>query len=170
MQTIGKYNVLNWYWFVGGDTTQVYSSLQAQYVPSSDATYMAWAVYNTTTNILSTQELLDVLTLQWVPLIFLAGVTLSSTATPTLDGSYPLDPASQAYITSVSAGIAAGKGLPGKGTRRQTFVYNGFTFSSANFLAFSTAVEDYVYNLVQDLQQIVLTGTGSLPSTTITIP
>jgi hypothetical protein len=169
-QLIGKYNVLNWYWFVGGNTSQVYSSLQAQYVPSSDATYLAWTANNTTTNILNATELFQVLSLQWIPLMFAAGISLTSINTPALNGNYPLDPQSQAYITSIAASIAAGKGLPGKGSRRLSFIFNGTSFTSADFLNFAAAVRDYVYNLVQDLQQIVDTGTGSLPSSSITIP
>lgn len=32
----------NWYWIVGGPTTQVYSSAIGNYVPVTDATYQAW--------------------------------------------------------------------------------------------------------------------------------
>jgi hypothetical protein len=32
----------NWYWIVGGDSTQVYSSASGTFVPSTDATYLAW--------------------------------------------------------------------------------------------------------------------------------
>jgi hypothetical protein len=169
MALIGKYDVTNWYWFVAGNTSQVYSSAEAQYVPSSDATYLAWAASNTTTNVLNAAELFQVLSLQWVPLIFQAGITLTSISTPSLNGNYPLDPTSQSYITSVAASIANGKGLPGKGSRRLSFIFNGVSFTSANFLNFASAVRDYVYNLVQDLQQIVTTGTGSLPTSNITI-
>jgi hypothetical protein len=36
------YNILNWYWHVGGDATRAYSSAVGDYVPSSDATFIAW--------------------------------------------------------------------------------------------------------------------------------
>ena len=32
----------DWYWFVGGDKTQVYSSARQSYVPVSDSIYQAW--------------------------------------------------------------------------------------------------------------------------------
>ena len=162
-----NYNPLDWYWFVAGDTSQVYASARAQYVPTSDSSYTAWvAAGGMTTSILNAQELFDVLVAQWVPSTLNAGITLTSTGTPSLNGAYPLDPQSQQYITSISTGVAAGKGLPGGGG---TFMFNGHSFSSANFLAFATAAEDYAYNLVQNLGQIVLTGSGSLPSSNITI-
>jgi hypothetical protein len=36
------FNPQNWYWAVGGSTTQVYSSVSNTYVPVADATYAAW--------------------------------------------------------------------------------------------------------------------------------
>lgn len=57
------YNPLDWYWFVGGNTSQVYSSARAEYVPVSDTTYVAWAVNNTATSILNAPELYEVLIL-----------------------------------------------------------------------------------------------------------
>lgn len=37
------YDPGNWYWFVGGDTTKVFSSKTGDYVPATDATFVAWA-------------------------------------------------------------------------------------------------------------------------------
>ena len=43
MPPIGiPYNPANWYWIVGGSTTQVFSSVVGNYVPVTDATYVAW--------------------------------------------------------------------------------------------------------------------------------
>lgn len=36
------YNPSDWYWFVGGDQTQVFSSARGVFVPSSDASFIAW--------------------------------------------------------------------------------------------------------------------------------
>jgi hypothetical protein len=36
------YNPQDWYWIVGGSTTQVYSSKTGNYVPVNDASYQAW--------------------------------------------------------------------------------------------------------------------------------
>lgn len=32
----------NWYWIVGGDNSQAYSSASGRYVPSNDAAFLAW--------------------------------------------------------------------------------------------------------------------------------
>ncbi len=36
------YTPAHWYWYVGGDHTQVFSSASNAYVPISDATFVAW--------------------------------------------------------------------------------------------------------------------------------
>lgn len=37
-----SFDLTNWYWFVAGDTTRVYSSALGNYVLPSNATYLAW--------------------------------------------------------------------------------------------------------------------------------
>lgn len=37
-----EYNPSSWYWTVAGDTTKVFSSAAGDYVPVTDATYVAW--------------------------------------------------------------------------------------------------------------------------------
>jgi hypothetical protein len=51
----------NWYWVVGADTTQVYSSKQSIYVSTADAGYIAWLANNAPTRIASEVELGEVL-------------------------------------------------------------------------------------------------------------
>jgi len=38
-----QYNPKDWYWIVGGDETQVFSSKSGNFVPTADVTYRAWA-------------------------------------------------------------------------------------------------------------------------------
>lgn len=59
---MSNYNPYNWYWIVGGSTTQVYSSASSNYVLLTDATYLAWlALGNKPTNIDTESNLGDVL-------------------------------------------------------------------------------------------------------------
>lgn len=37
-----NYDPQNWYWYVGGDQTQAYSSASGAFVPAADATFQAW--------------------------------------------------------------------------------------------------------------------------------
>jgi len=41
------YNAQNWYWFVAGDRTKVFSSASGDYVPVSDPTFIAWGADGT---------------------------------------------------------------------------------------------------------------------------
>ncbi len=62
------YTPANWYWYVAGDLTQVYSSAAVAYVVASDPTFVAWlAKGNVATKINSEQELFDVLLAAGVP-------------------------------------------------------------------------------------------------------
>lgn len=57
-----EYTPQNWYWIVGNDETQVYSSASGDYVPVSDATYVSWlADGGKATRITSSDELGEVL-------------------------------------------------------------------------------------------------------------
>jgi hypothetical protein len=59
---MNNYNPSNWYWAVGGSTSQVWSSAAAAYVPATDATYAAWlAAGNAPTPIDSEASLATVL-------------------------------------------------------------------------------------------------------------
>ena len=61
-----RYTAANWYWVVDGNTTQVYSSATAAYVPLSDATYVGWlANGNIPTAIDTEASLQDVLAQQY---------------------------------------------------------------------------------------------------------
>jgi hypothetical protein len=56
------YNPANWYWFVAGDETRVFSSAVGNYVSADDPAFLAWkADGNTPTRIVSEAELGEVL-------------------------------------------------------------------------------------------------------------
>src|SRR6185437_9563533 len=107
------FNPNDLYWTVqGGPSGQVWHSGRAQFVPTSDSAYTAWAATGGLTHTISVSDLYDWLLANWAPLVSTA-VTITSTATPALNGTYRIDAASAAKITSLSTGIAAGKPLPG---------------------------------------------------------
>lgn len=57
-----NFDATNWYWTVGGSSTQVYSSAAGNYVPSTDSAYQAWvASGGVATSIASEAELGGVL-------------------------------------------------------------------------------------------------------------
>ncbi len=65
---IANYNPAAWFWIVGNDETQVYSSARASTVAIGDKAYKAWlAQGNVPTRIASMDELRDVLQAAQVP-------------------------------------------------------------------------------------------------------
>ncbi len=162
------FNPSNWYWAVGSSTTQVWSSARVQYVPVTDSTYVAWSANssNATTRIRNTSEILEVLNTHWLPSIMATGFPAISSSNPTLNDTYSFSPNAVQYISGISTGIAAGKGLPGGGS---TFIYAGHTFTSSEFLNFASVMENFVYNYNLALATIANTGSGSLPSLPLVI-
>jgi len=62
------YDIGDWYWRVGGDETQVYSSNRGGLIPVDDAAFLAWCENgNTPTNIANMSELIAVLRAANVP-------------------------------------------------------------------------------------------------------
>lgn len=71
------YDPKDWYWYVAGDLTKVYSSKAAAYVPANDATFVAWvASGGVATNIDTEENLGDVLAAYYpdVPRPNIAGI------------------------------------------------------------------------------------------------
>lgn len=97
-----------------------------------------------------------------------AGLTITSTSTPSLNGTYAVDSTAQARITSVQTYIQANGKFPGSNTTMAWVQMNGTPVvfpSTEEFQAFGTAVANYVW----DLDEIILTNSGSLPPASVTI-
>ena len=178
-----NYNPRNWYWAVGGSTTQVYSSAGTAYVPIADATYEAWLAAGGMPTIIDTEaNLAGVFDAQYPQGWYknsamlagqdalAAGIAIGSTSMPSLNGTYALSSSTLLYITgAISYCLLKGQ-FPG-GASTLTFydaTNTPHVFSTiAEFEAFGEAVATYV-NQVQDY--INSGGTsGSLPSNNVTI-
>ncbi len=98
------YNPADWYWIVGGDDTQVWSSAAAAYVPAGNATYQEWRSRDgRPTRIASEAELAEVLGELWpqhVPPIVL---TWKARAALKMAGKF--EAASQAVASSNSFAV-----------------------------------------------------------------
>lgn len=97
-----------------------------------------------------------------------AGLTISSTGTPALNGTYACDPLSQSDIIAIETSLNAGKGFPPGGAT--TFNYPDVTgamhtFSEASFTDLAAAIRDYVYGC----KAYAYGQATSLPSSTVTI-
>lgn len=96
-----------------------------------------------------------------------SGLTISSTGTPALNGTYAVDQLSQMDIIAIETSLNAGKGFPGGAT---AFNYADMTgamhsFTQANFTDFAAAVRDYVYAL----KSVIAGASTTLPPPTATI-
>ncbi len=97
------------------------------------------------------------------------GLTITSTGTPALNGTYSTDATAQQNIQAVQIYIQANGKFPGSSGTYPWLDKAGqpHVFPTiSEFTAFATAVADFV----ADLQMIVYTGAGTLPAATATIP
>lgn len=121
----------------------VFSSASFSFVSVNDSTFLAWlAAGGKVTQIDTGVNLYAVLAQQVIPSILSNGIPLISVSSPTLNGTYPLDPVSQGFMTGISTGINSGK-TPGGGS---IFLYNGIQFTAPQFIEVSAGLMDYIYN------------------------
>ena len=76
------FNSQDWYWFVGGSTTQVYSSARNIYVdPTTDSNYSIWAAtWSVSPNTVATEAEIWFYVQNWMPLYLWNGTTMSQPA------------------------------------------------------------------------------------------
>jgi len=96
-----------------------------------------------------------------------SGLSVTSTGTPALNGTYAVDQLSQSDIIAIETSLNAGKGFPGGAT---SFGYPDMSgvahgFNEANFTNFAAAVRDFVYAC-----RAVISGVSpTLPASSVTI-
>ena len=160
------YRQNHWYWVVDGSTTQVWSSASFGYVAVSDSTYQAWlAAGNAPTKITGG----DMAEIQ-AEIAIDNGVTVTSTSTPSLNGTYAIGPSSQAALTSVAAYVMLKSDFPGGSTTQpwSDAAGNVHIFPSTTvFEAFATGIADYVASV--SVYGDSRGADGSLPSPSISI-
>lgn len=97
----------------------------------------------------------------------MAGLTITSTGTPSLNGTYACDALSQSDIIAIETSLNAGKGFPGAST---TFNYPDasgvmHSFTATSFTDFAAAVRDFVYGC----KSVISGASTALPASTATI-
>ena len=98
-----------------------------------------------------------------------AGVTITSTSTPSLNGNYACDDDAQTFIASIQIYINTNQKFPGSAGTYAYIDMEGqpHTFpDTAAFQVFATAIADYV----SDLVHVQLGILSQLPSNAVTIP
>lgn len=101
-----------------------------------------------------------------------AGLTITSTSTPALNGVYSIGPVAQLNITSIASSIGSGQGFPDGGSTIQWLDSQSVAheMTPAQFLAFADAVRNYVYQLQLTASKLISGGTASWPTGAATIP
>jgi hypothetical protein len=114
-------------------------------VPSNDPAYVAWLGSGNTVQpaapLLPYQE--------FDKRLRVTGLTITSTSTPALNGTYRIDASAQQTIAAIYSGVKGGDGVPGGGATF-TFLDSAgapHNFTPDQFTAFAKAVRDYVYAL-----------------------
>lgn len=100
-----------------------------------------------------------------------AGISLTSTGTPALNGTYAIDPASQANINAIITYVLLNSTFPGGGTTLPWYDISGdaHLFPSIEaFQAFATAAANFIAML--SIYANSNGKVGSIPSNAITIP
>jgi len=176
------YNVTNWYWLVQPTASQqAWSSASATYVPLSDASYQAWlAAGNRPTKIGSEADLAEVFTSQFpagwpasaaqqVAALLAGGLTITSTSTPALNGTYACDAASIAHISAeMISALVNGVFADGSASVVWADIAGGqHTFPSvAAWKPFATVVGAFVAAATK----VAIGVSATLPPNTATIP
>jgi len=168
-----SYRVESWYWIIGTNTSQAWSSAGMKFVvTATDVDYQNWiAAGNSPTIIGAGADLAQVMINQALPALMAQGVPLTSASTPSLNGTYELGISTLNTITGLSTKFAAGRPVPGGGL---TFNYADASgaphaFTAANFMNFADAIVDLIYNFEQAIGIITAGGTATMPALSLTI-
>ena len=97
------------------------------------------------------------------------GITITSTGTPALDGVYACDATAQSNLQAVQTYILTNGKFPGSSGTYPWLDTNSTPHvfpSTTEFEAFASRVADFV----ADCTMIILTGSGTLPPSTASIP
>lgn len=186
-------NASDCYWFVAGDTTQVWSSAQGASVALTNADYLAWLDDgHLTARIGSWSELYEVLVSrapdtaaalavahqaelrpdQIGAALFAVGCQIASTGTPALNGTYAIDQISQQQMAGVATSIAAGFGFPASLTEIPWPDVSGVPhlFDQPAFLNLAYAIQSYIYGIYQTIGALQAGIPAPWPAQPVTIP
>ena len=165
MPAAQAFNIRDWYWIVGGDTTQVWSSAQAKFVPVGDPGYVAFLAGGGMPQRISSVEELAAVFAQQYPAGMLstyanykqwslatAGYTITLSGVTCL---FATDPESLTLIT----GKAVRLGQPNPpATIEWQFASGSVELTAADFMLAANAIADFFQGTFDTLLKVVLPG------------
>jgi hypothetical protein len=162
---MSNYDPLNWYWSVSGNPLQVYSSARLAYVALTDSTYEAWLAAGNTPSKIDTDADLQCTLFQAGAM----GLTVTSTGTPAINGTYATGPGTQEDINGIATYILENSSFPNAASTLEWLDRSGAPHafpSTAVFQEFATNFANYVAAM-----KLFINGgmAGSVPSNSVTI-
>lgn len=165
MPAAQAFNIRDWYWIIGGDTTQVWSSAQARSVPVGDSGYVAFIAGGGVPQRISSVEELAAVFAQQYPAGMLTtyanarqwalatgGYTIALSGVTCL---FETDPGSLTLIT----GKAVRLGQPNPpATIEWQFASGSVELTAADFMLAANAVADFFQGTFDTLLKVVLPG------------
>jgi len=136
------------------------------------AAYLAWKAAGNTALPVPAPSAAQVAQAQYSAAIA-AGIAVTSTGSPALNGTYAVAPDAQAHLNAVATYIAVNSRFPRGASALTWFDLGGapHTFTAtATFQAFASALADYVTGLEETSAAIAAGQTATWPAATATIP
>ena len=162
----------NCYWFVAGDTTQVFASDRMTYVTAADSAYQSWLdMGNTTSRNPSAVDLSDVLIDYALPLVLAKGVQFTSKRVPVLNAVYSLDNTSLNAVGNVARDVVAGFGFPLGNSTFSCKDHDGnvHDFDEQAIQNFYKSARNYIASLTVAIRARASHATDALPNTPVVI-
>jgi hypothetical protein len=100
------------------------------------------------------------------------GLTVTSTSTASLNGTYAVDLQAQSNFAAIATSIAANQGLPNGASTITWYDISGagHAFTAAQLLTLADAVRNYVYTLDYTQKTLQSGGSATWPTASATIP
>jgi hypothetical protein len=166
------YNVNDWYWQVGGDTTEVWSSSRFAYVPVNDAFFQQWLSNgNSLVQIDGIKSLMQVMASQRIPNYLGGGLAIISQSKDTLNATYALDSASILQLGILARDVSSGFQLPLVANLVQypDINANPISCSPEDIENIYTAARDYIAGINLAVSTLISGAAATLPSQPVTI-
>lgn len=172
---IPYYNPNDWYWYIGTDTSKLWSSKRMTYVTPSDPDYQNWQALLGVIILISpdTVSLCSAMQQQALPgFLMTMNIQIISNSNPDMNATYGLDPVTLNQIGVVARDVASGIGLPLESTTFQYPSLDGTlkTMSPTDIVNLYKAMRDLVAQISYAVPARIMGADMPFPSNIVNIP
>jgi hypothetical protein len=181
-----SYDITNWYWVVEGMDGVVYSSARQAYVPITDIVYVVWL--NNGTNAPTYAKSQDALVTVFndgypagwpmtpqqaaaaaYGTFISSGIAITSASTPAINGTYPIDVASQGNLMTEAQFISAfSEFTNGQTSGLQWWLQNGTPVTFPNVAVFMTVAKAIGQQV--SAAKVAAATNQEMPSSQLSVP